>query len=360
MFGKIFTLVFFIILACECYIVIRVARKNKVLNKLKFGNYLMREHFEIRSPAILYGTPIEIALKDGFVYFIKDNKYFSAHIEDFASIKNKNSKFIFTAYTTHIASAKTFSVKCDNTIFTNKLTSILMSINNNEDSESKNKEAENNKNSNTFMTNSTIKKASFIMVALGMIVSVLIIVISLSLYGKIYFYNGYAFTGFLWTMCFLLLGGGFITLALTLPSSRDRFVIIGVCYIVFLVIFLLLGKLNVFLITLIFMGGGVVYILIHHHDSEKKNVQLTKSETLKKRAKNKMLYSNVMAIILAVSILLSFAVAFSQKSDHSDPDGIDGWTTCYKCSGSGKVRNDLGYYVRCPRCNGVGMLPDPD
>lgn len=28
------------------------------------------------------------------------------------------------------------------------------------------------------------------------------------------------------------------------------------------------------------------------------------------------------------------------------------WHTCTKCNGSGKVRNDLGYYVTCPQCNG--------
>ena len=66
-----------------------------------------------------------------------------------------------------------------------------------------------------------------------------------------------------------------------------------------------------------------------------------------------------MAIILAVALLLSFMIAFLPESNNSDdPDGIEGWTKCYKCSGSGYVRNSLGYSVRCPRCDGVGAFPD--
>lgn len=30
------------------------------------------------------------------------------------------------------------------------------------------------------------------------------------------------------------------------------------------------------------------------------------------------------------------------------------WHTCTKCKGSGKMRNDLGYYVTCTRCEGEG------
>ena len=351
----------------EFYSIIKSIRKNEILNKIKYGNDLTINDFEIKSPAILYGKPIEIALKDGFIYFINEGKYFSAHAADFVSIENKNGKFTFRFPIAYIANAKAFTVKCDNTIFANKVEALLKSFNN-EGSKSENEETESNKKHITSMTDSTrqkIKKAGLVMLAIGAIGAFLIVIISLLLYGKIYFYNGYDFTGWLWTICFILFGGGLIALGLTTPllqkvilTSKGRFIIIGLCYVIFFVIFALLGHwLYYFITTLLFIAGGVIYIVFHYHNAEKENIGLSKAEILEKRAKNKIFYSNVMAIILAFALLISFMSAFLPKNN-TDSDGIAGWTQCYKCNKTGKVRNDLGFYVTCPHCDGVGYLPD--
>ena len=69
-------------------------------------------------------------------------------------------------------------------------------------------------------------------------------------------------------------------------------------------------------------------------------------------------YEKIIAVALILALLLSFLFSLIETSNNSDPDGVDGWTQCYKCNKTGKVRNDLGYYVTCPRCDGVGYLPD--
>ena len=60
----------------------------------------------------------------------------------------------------------------------------------------------------------------------------------------------------------------------------------------------------------------------------------------------------IICILLAIALIFLLLSIMHGCNPSSDPD----WHTCIKCSGSGKVRNDLGYYVTCPRCNGLGAL----
>lgn len=62
----------------------------------------------------------------------------------------------------------------------------------------------------------TLLKIGIGFASFGIIGMILISVISLLAYGKIYMYNGYAFTGVLWTICFVSVGIGAFLLVLSL------------------------------------------------------------------------------------------------------------------------------------------------
>jgi len=83
----------------------------------------------------------------------------------------------------------------------------------------------------------------------GIIGMILISVISLLAYGKIYMYNGYAFTGVLWTICFVALGiGAFIlvlNLAIVLHEKKSKLatpILIGLIIIALIVLLIVLFK----------------------------------------------------------------------------------------------------------------------
>ena len=60
-----------------------------------------------------------------------------------------------------------------------------------------------------------------------------------------------------------------------------------------------------------------------------------------------------------ISVLLTVIIcAFVACSLCSCGEGSEEEHTCLKCNGSGKVRDEYGYYayVTCPRCNGAGYL----
>ncbi len=79
-------------------------------------------------------------------------------------------------------------------------------------------------------------------------------------------------------------------------------------------------------------------------------IVITKNSTAKTKA---------IALICTFSVVIGLCVVGQLlPSSYTDPDGIEGWTQCYKCKKTGKVRNELGFYVTCPRCDGVGYLPD--
>lgn len=68
--------------------------------------------------------------------------------------------------------------------------------------------------------------------------------------------------------------------------------------------------------------------------------------------------AKLIGVLLVVALIFTGVTALFPKSTSTDPDGVEGWTECYKCGKTGKVRNDFGIYVICPRCDGVGYLPD--
>ena len=68
-------------------------------------------------------------------------------------------------------------------------------------------------------------------------------------------------------------------------------------------------------------------------------------------------FLKIFAIVNIAVLIISLIPAYAPRNT-GDLDGVDGWTECYKCNKTGKVRNDLGFYVTCPRCDGVGYMPD--
>ena len=60
----------------------------------------------------------------------------------------------------------------------------------------------------------------------------------------------------------------------------------------------------------------------------------------------KRLICIILVLLLCISVLCTFSSC--EESEHQ----------CMKCNGSGKVRDEYGYYayVKCPRCQGKGYL----
>ena len=88
-------------------------------------------------------------------------------------------------------------------------------------------------------------------VSFGIIGMILISVISLLAYGKIYIYDGYAFTGVLWTICFVAVGiGAFIlvfNLSIVLQEKKSKLatpILIGLLIVALIVLFKACGALG--------------------------------------------------------------------------------------------------------------------
>lgn len=62
-------------------------------------------------------------------------------------------------------------------------------------------------------------------------------------------------------------------------------------------------------------------------------------------------------VIIALILLVAFCIFGLVKCFGGITSDDGSWEKCLKCGGDGKVVNDLGYNVSCPRCNGVGYLP---
>jgi len=340
----------------EMYFVFRFARKKAILGKIEKDNYLsVIPGFCERFSANLYGAPIEVAIKDDFIYFINNGRCFCINIDEFISIKEKKGKYIFRLAKTSIANTKVFAIKCNDSAFRAKLFSL---VNNN--AKENEKEIVENDASALYFLNSTqirIKKAGIIMLAVGVIGAALISIISLLLYRKIYFFDGYAYTGVLWVISFVLICAGIIALSQIL-KPKVAFIITGIGYIISFVFFALVDQLLMFLIsTTLLIIGVIIIAVVRYIDDTRSSGQKNKAQILEKKRKNKVLYSKLIAVCLAIAIVIT-PLSTVMRNENSDPDGIDGWTQCYKCNKTGKVRNDVGFYVTCPRCDGVGYLPD--
>ena len=63
-------------------------------------------------------------------------------------------------------------------------------------------------------------------------------------------------------------------------------------------------------------------------------------------------------LIISVLILLIclFLIIIFPLVDYGNLGWQEEWHKCYNCDGTGKVRNDFGWYVTCPSCDGVGGL----
>ena len=211
------------------------------------------------------------------------------------------------------------------------------------------------------------------MLAIGLIGAALITIISLSLYGKVYFYDGYDFTGWLWTICFILIGVGLVAFGITTPllqkiisTANGRFILVGISYVIFFVIFALFGKgLWYFLITLLIMGGTAIYFAYLYIKDYKPNINLSEAEKFKIKAENKMFWSNVLAICLAIAIVITLLCSIPRGGNSSGSGSSSGSKTCGICGGEGVVTQkflgegsgvQIGFdtYYRCGSCHGRG------
>lgn len=141
--------------------------------------------------------------------------------------------------------------------------------------------------------NNPLLKLGISFLAFGVIGAILICVVSILLYGKIYFFDGYAFTGILWLICFIAIILGLLAVIICVPPSE--------------------------------------------------------------KVANVIMYA-IGAIILIVCLCLLVKCTGEVFGGGSSNDGSE-WTVCHKCGGDGKYTNDLGFNVSCPRCDGVGYLP---
>ena len=66
-------------------------------------------------------------------------------------------------------------------------------------------------------------------------------------------------------------------------------------------------------------------------------------------------FSKVLVVAMIIGVITLIA-AFIVEGPNVTIGWQEEWHKCYNCDGSGKVRNELGYKVRCSRCNGAGGL----
>ena len=66
-------------------------------------------------------------------------------------------------------------------------------------------------------------------------------------------------------------------------------------------------------------------------------------------------FSKVLLVAMVIGLILTI-IALIIEGPNVSIGWQEEWHKCYKCNGSGKVTNDSGWKVRCPRCDGVGGL----
>lgn len=214
-----------------------------------------------------------------------------------------------------------------------------------------------------------LKLAGIILLSIGLNGSALISIISWLLYGKIYFYDGYDYTGWLWTICFISIALGFILVCISLSAklrnklsfiastSKGRFVLLGLAYGVLFVIFALSGLLLYWIIlTVLFAIGLVGYIYSDYYKNSDFNPKTSSQGEKEEKKKN---YGIVIAICLILCLIITLICGFAGGSKSS------GTGTCGVCGGSGVVNSKIigegsgvqrGFdtYYRCGGCHGTG------
>lgn len=92
----------------------------------------------------------------------------------------------------------------------------------------------------------------------GIIGMILISIVSISAYGRIYMYDGYAITGVLWTICFVALGIGVFVLALnfSLLYCKKKSISPGPVLVGFAIVLLIILLIFLFKACGELIGGG--------------------------------------------------------------------------------------------------------
>ena len=86
----------------------------------------------------------------------------------------------------------------------------------------------------------------------------------------------------------------------------------------------------------IFLFIGIIGIILNKTKSQKKQNIIT-----------------IIAFILIIALCIFLLVKCFTNTNSGDDD----WDKCLKCNGSGKITNENGFIIKCPRCNGVGYIP---
>ncbi|MBE6566778.1 MAG: hypothetical protein E7659_06715 [Ruminococcaceae bacterium] len=266
----------------EIYFITRYTRKTAILNQIrtsadKYFKHIFEHYVEMVAPAILYGTPIEIAIKNNSIYLINDGKFFAINIDDFTSITYKNGKYIFRLTNLAIANTKVFAIKCDDDRLLKHL-NIAMP-----DSQ---EETTNPKSIKEFLSTST-----------------------------------------------------------------NRFVLVGIVYAIFFIIFALTGNALYYVImTVLFAAGLTIYIVHHYVTNLKTLTEGTKSEILEKREKQKLFYGKVIAVCLGIVIVITLLCAIPTNNNNDDYDPYE----CFWCNGTGMAEDAYGKLHYCSHCHGSG------
>lgn len=274
----------------EIFFITRHTRKTAMLNHIRINTeriqYVSNRDFDIIVPAVLYGKPIEVAIKNNFIHLINDGKFFAINIDDFISITYKNGKYVFKLANLAIANTKVFEIKCDD----NRLLKYL----------------------NIATPDSQEGTA-----------------------------KPQAKKGFL-------------------STSTGRFVLIGIVYAIFFIIFALTGNALYYVLTTVLFAVGLTIFIVHHYVTNSKSLtEGTKSEILEKREKQKLFYSKVIAVCLGIVIVITLLCKIPSGGNSS------GTGTCDVCGGSGTVtskilgqgsgiQNGFDTYYRCGACHGTG------
>ena len=211
-----------------------------------------------------------------------------------------------------------------------------------------------------------------ILLSAGLNGGVLIAIVSWLVYGEIFFYND-LIAGVLWTICLASVALGLVfvctcsevhafanlrsTLSHITSSSKGRFLLIGIAYSIFFIIFALCGLLVYWLIiTALFAIGLLIYV---YSDYYKNSAFNPKTDSPEAKETKKKQYSIIIAICLAlcliITLLCSLSVGGSSSGKGScDVCGGDGVVT-HKVlgQGSGVQQGGVTYY-RCGACHGTG------
>ena len=142
-----------------------------------------------------------------------------------------------------------------------------------------------------------------------------------------------------------------------ISSSKGRFVLIGIAYIILFIIFAVRSLLFCWItLTIISAIGIIMFICDDYYKSSTFNKKTSSIEDKEKKKKN---YSIIIAICLIFCIIVTLLCGTTSDSNSSSSK------TCGICGGSGTVttkmlgegtgiKNGFDTYYRCKGCHGSG------